>query len=54
MLDVPAGVQLDEPIVIRWALGAPDRALLTRTLVRLGAGARASIVEELVPSDGNG
>ena len=51
MLDIPAGVTLAKPIVIRWALGAADRALITRTLVRLGAGAKASIVEELVPVD---
>lgn len=51
VLDVPAGVRLEHPIVIRWALGAPDRALITRTLVRLGARAEAAIVEELVASD---
>jgi Fe-S cluster assembly scaffold protein SufB len=50
VLDVPAGVRLEQPIVIRWALGAPGRALATRTLVRLGDGASASVVEELVPS----
>jgi Fe-S cluster assembly scaffold protein SufB len=50
VLDVPAGVRLSKPIVIRWALGAPDRALLTRTLVRLGDGAAAFVVEELVPA----
>ncbi len=51
LIDVPAGVQLDHPIVVRWVLGEGDRALLTRTLVRLGEGAHASVVEELVPSD---
>ncbi len=50
VLDVPAGVTLAQPVVIRWASGAPDRALVTRTLVRLGDGASASVVEELVPS----
>jgi Fe-S cluster assembly scaffold protein SufB len=50
VLDVPAGVRLERPIVVRWELGAPDRALLTRTIVRLGDGASASVVEELVPS----
>jgi len=49
VLDIPAGVTLAKPIVIRWALGAADRALITRTFVRLGAGAKASVVEELVP-----
>ena len=51
LVDVPAGVALERPIVIRWALGAPDRALVTRTLVRLGDGAQAAIVEELVASE---
>jgi Fe-S cluster assembly scaffold protein SufB len=51
-LDVPAGIRLSKPIVIRWALGAPDRALMTRTVVRLGDGAAASVVEELVPAPG--
>ena len=47
---VPAGVRLDRPVVVRWGAGAPGRALLTRTLVELGDGASASLVEELVPS----
>ena len=51
VIDVPAGVQLEHPIVVRWVLGEGDRALLTRTLVRLGEGAHASVVEELVPSE---
>jgi Fe-S cluster assembly scaffold protein SufB len=51
LIDVPAGVQLDHPIVVRWVLGEGDRALLTRTLVRLSENAHASVVEELVPSD---
>ena len=47
MLRVPAGVRLDRPIVVRWSAGAAGRALLTRTIVELGEGAVASIVEEL-------
>ena len=47
---VPAGVRLDRPIVVRWLAGAPGRALLTRTIVELGDGASASLVEELAPS----
>jgi Fe-S cluster assembly scaffold protein SufB len=35
---------------VRWAVGAPDRALLTRTSIRLGTGAGAAVVEELVGS----
>jgi Fe-S cluster assembly scaffold protein SufB len=50
LIDVPAGVQLERPIVVRWALGEADRALFTRTLIRLGEDAHASVVEELMPS----
>ena len=49
-LVVPDGVRLDRPILVRWAVGNPDRALVSRTLVRLGEGAQASLVEELVAS----
>ncbi len=48
---VPAGVRLQHPIVVRWSAGAPGRGLLTRTIVELGDGAAASIVEELGASD---
>ena len=51
LVEVPAGARLAKPIVIRWAVGAADRALVTRTLIRLGDGASASVVEELVASD---
>ena len=51
VVDVPSQVRLDRPIVVRWAVGAPHSALLTRTIIRLGDGAAASIVEELVASD---
>jgi Fe-S cluster assembly scaffold protein SufB len=44
---VPARVRLDRPLVLRWAAGAPGHALLTRTIIELGDGAAASIVEEL-------
>ena len=43
---MPDGVRLDRPIVVRWSAGAPGRALITRTIVELGEGATASIVEE--------
>jgi len=52
VLDIPAGVHLAHPIIIRWTAGAADRALLSRTLVALGDGARASVLEELVASEG--
>jgi Fe-S cluster assembly protein SufD len=51
---VPDGVRLDRPIVIRWLVGAAGRALLTRTIVELGEGASASLVEELAPSGESG
>ncbi len=50
LVDIPAGVTLERPIVVRWAVGMPDRALITRTVIRLGDGAHGSIVEELVES----
>ena len=49
-LFVPDGVSLDEPFIIRWAAGAPDRALLTRTFLRLGKSAKVALVEDLGPS----
>ncbi len=49
-LDVPDGATLDRPIVVRYAAGAPGRAVVARTFITLGAGARASIVEDLIPS----
>jgi Fe-S cluster assembly scaffold protein SufB len=48
---VPDGVRLERPIVVRSTAGAPDTALLTRTIVELGDGAAASIVEEFGASD---
>ncbi len=49
-LVVPDGVRLAHPILVRWQSGNPDRAMLTRTLVRIGARAHAVLVEEQVPS----
>jgi len=51
VVHVPAGVRLARPIVLRWRTGEPGRALLTRTIIDLGEGASASIVEELEASD---
>jgi Fe-S cluster assembly protein SufD len=48
VLDVPAGARLSRPVIVRWAVGAADLALITRTLVRLGDGASAVLVEELL------
>jgi Fe-S cluster assembly scaffold protein SufB len=50
VLHIPAGVVIEVPVVLRWALGAP-RTLVSRTLIVLGDGAEASVVEELVASD---
>jgi len=50
VLDIPAGVRLERPIILRWRAGAPDRALISRTLVALGDGAAATVLEELVAS----
>jgi Fe-S cluster assembly scaffold protein SufB len=50
VLRIPAGVKVDRPIVIRWGVGTPDRALITRTIIELGDGADATVLEELVPS----
>ncbi|HEY5629564.1 MAG TPA: SufD family Fe-S cluster assembly protein [Candidatus Limnocylindrales bacterium] len=51
VLHVPAGVRVERPVVLRWAVGAP-RTLIGRTLIVLEEGAEASVVEELVKSDG--
>jgi Fe-S cluster assembly scaffold protein SufB len=48
-VDIAPGVTVPDPILLRWPAAAPGRALVTRTLVSLGDGASASIVEELVP-----
>jgi Fe-S cluster assembly protein SufD len=49
-VQIDEGVTVADPIALRWPAPAPDRALVTRTVVTLGAGASASIVEEQVPS----
>jgi Fe-S cluster assembly scaffold protein SufB len=48
-VEVGPGTRLDDPIVLRWPSAAPGRALVTRTIVTLGKGASASLLEELVP-----
>ncbi len=47
-LAVPAGVRLEMPIIVRWLAGTPGRALLTRTLVRVGEDAELALVEEAI------
>jgi Fe-S cluster assembly scaffold protein SufB len=46
-LHIPAGVRLERPIVLRWSVGVAGRALIARTLISLGDGAEATVVEEL-------
>ena len=48
---VPAGLVLEEPIVTRWSIGRGQRGLLSRTVVILGEGAQAKVLEELDESD---
>jgi Fe-S cluster assembly scaffold protein SufB len=43
---VPAGVNLERPIVIRWSQAASGYGLISRTIVTLGKNAHASIFEE--------
>lgn len=45
LIHVPEGLSLDAPIVLRWDLGTGGRGLISRTVVSVGAGARASILE---------
>jgi Fe-S cluster assembly scaffold protein SufB len=51
VLDIPDGVHLARPIILRWRAGAADRALVSRTVIALGEGAAATVLEELVASD---
>ncbi|MFI5255185.1 MAG: SufB/SufD family protein [Candidatus Limnocylindrales bacterium] len=53
LVHVPDGAILRDPIVLRWSVGAPGRALLSRTVVVVGRGAQASLFEELVEADGS-
>ena len=51
---VPAGLVLEQPIVIRWSVGRSGRGLLTRTVVILEEAAQAKVLEELDESGGAG
>lgn len=46
LVQVPAGVELDGPVVVRWSVGEGGRALVSRTVVALGRGAHAKLLEE--------
>ncbi len=57
VLSVPPRLEITRPIHLLWSFGDPSSALHTRTLIHLGAGSRASVIEEFVPEgsgDGNG
>jgi Fe-S cluster assembly scaffold protein SufB len=45
---VPAGTSLDGPVVVRWSHGAAGVSLVSRTILTLGAGAHARLLEEQV------
>ncbi len=47
---VPDGVRLERPILLRWRSSNPERALITRTILKLGPGASAALVEAQLPS----
>jgi len=47
-LHVPDGVRVERPILLRWAAGTPERALLGRTIIRIGIDASASVIEDQV------
>jgi Fe-S cluster assembly protein SufD len=56
VLDVAPGVRIERPIeIVHLASGAGDASLHTRSLVNLGAGSRATVVETYAgPSDNKG
>jgi len=45
LIHVPEGLSLAAPILVRWDLGTAGRGLVSRTVISLGRGARASILE---------
>jgi Fe-S cluster assembly scaffold protein SufB len=49
LVHVPAGLELEQPIVLRWGSAAAGRGVVGRTVISLGDGARASVLEEQLP-----
>jgi Fe-S cluster assembly scaffold protein SufB len=47
-VEVAPGVTVTDPIALRWPTAAPGRAFISRTVVTLGRGASAAIVEAQV------
>jgi Fe-S cluster assembly scaffold protein SufB len=50
LLHVPNGVRLERPVVLRWSVGAPGSAVLSRSVISVGEDAEVSVVEEQVAS----
>jgi Fe-S cluster assembly scaffold protein SufB len=48
LLRIPNGVRLEKPVVLRWVVGAPDKAIISRTVISVGEDAEVSVVEEQV------
>jgi Fe-S cluster assembly scaffold protein SufB len=48
---VPDGTRLERPVVIRWSVGKPGMALLSRAVISVGEDAELSILEEQVASE---
>jgi Fe-S cluster assembly scaffold protein SufB len=44
-IHVPEGLSLAAPILVRWDLGTAGRGIISRTVISLGKGAHASILE---------
>jgi Fe-S cluster assembly protein SufB/Fe-S cluster assembly protein SufD len=53
LLHVPNGLRLERPIVLRWSVGAPGSAVLSRSVISVGEDAEVSVVEEQVASAGS-
>jgi Fe-S cluster assembly scaffold protein SufB len=51
-LHVPDGLRLERPVVIRWSIGRPGMALLSRAVISVGEDAEVSVLEEQVASGG--
>jgi Fe-S cluster assembly scaffold protein SufB len=45
-LRIPDGVRLEAPVVLRWIVGTPGTALLSRVIISVGEDAEVSVLEE--------
>ena len=48
LLRIPDGVRLEKPVMLRWVVGAPDTAIISRTVISIGEDAEVSVVEEQI------